>query len=261
VRERSHRPDRKYAAIPNDAMRNTALSIEARGLLALLMTYSDHWEFNRDHLMQIAGMGKDRFGKVMGELVAAGYVRVVITRTTGGHFVGKTWVICDDRTDVREMPTSADVREMPTSADVRENRRPVKPSSGETAPIRIPTEKKTNRQEDQGALPLEADMGIPTSSERHAEKPKDDGFNRFWAVYPKKAGKADALKSWPKAITKADPETIILAATRYAETGEVKRGFAKNAQGWLNGERWNDEDLKPKRDTGYRPAPDWYGTH
>jgi uncharacterized protein YdaU (DUF1376 family) len=92
---------------------------------------------------------------------------------------------------------------------------------------------------------------------RAAKPPKDDSFDRFWAVYPKKAGKADALKAWPKAIAKADPETIILAASRYAETGEVVRGFAKNAQGWLNGERWNDEDLKPKRDTGYRPIPDW----
>ena len=257
MRERSHRPDRKYAAIPNDAMRNPALSIEARGLLALLMTYSDHWEFKRDHLLEVTGMGKDRFGKVMGELVAAGYVRMVPLRDAGGHLAGRTWLICDDGTDVREMPTSADVREI---------RRPVNPTSGKSAPIRKPTEKKTNREEDQAALPLEADMGNPTSEAPRSEKSKDDSFDRFWAVYPKKAGKADALKAWSKAITKTDPETIIIAARRYADwlasgkPGEF-RPSVKFAQGWLNGERWNDEELKPRRDTGYRPAPDWYGTH
>ncbi len=250
MRERSHRPDRKYAAIPNDAMRNKDLSMDARGLLALMMTYSDDWQFHRDYLMEITGFGRDRFQKAMRELSAAGYVELVPIRDDGGHMAGTTWIIRDDPTE------SLKTR---SSAESLKNRQPVKPTAGETVPLRRPTGKKTNREEDQaslafGALPHANDAGTaPTSAEK-----ADDAFNRFWAVYPKKAGKADALKAWPKAVAKADVETIILAAKRYAETGDVARGFAKNAQGWLNGERWNDEDLRQSgSDTGYRPRPDW----
>lgn len=264
MRERSHRPDRKYAAIPNDAMRNPALSIEARGLLALLMTYSDHWEFKRDHLMQVAGMGKDRFGKVMGELVASGYVRVVITRTTGGHFVGKTWVICDDRTDVREIPTTA---------DVRENRRPVEPSSGKSAPIRKPTEKKTNREEDQGDLPLdEQNVEAPREviEAKIAEKQVEKDFERFWGAYPKCPRKTDKPKAKAlfsaivqgrhKQISITDAGRIIAGAEAYAKT-DPDPAYIPLPTTWLNGARWDQFDATTRRDTGYRPAPDWYGTH
>jgi len=131
MRERSTRPDRKYAAIPNEAMRDKRLSIEARGLLAMLMTYADDWQFNRDHLMEMVGMGKDRFGRVMGELITSGYVERVYTRDSAGQLLGKSWVIRDDATDVRETRTM-------DATDVRENRRPGNPTSGKSANIRKP---------------------------------------------------------------------------------------------------------------------------
>lgn len=89
MRERSSRPGRLYAAVPNDAMRDKRLSIEARGLLALLMTYSDEWVFIKEHLQEIAGIGRDKFERVMGELISEGYVERVLTREaeTGSFLV------------------------------------------------------------------------------------------------------------------------------------------------------------------------------
>lgn len=232
MRERSSRPNRKYASIPNDAMRDKRLSAEARGLLALLMTYSDDWQFQRDHLMEMIGMGKDRFGKVMGELISCGYVELIATRDEKGRLLGKTWVIKDDATDVREMPTS-------DATDVRENRRPEKPTSGKSAPIRIPTEKKTNLEEDLFG------SNEPQRSRVKPEAEKPDRFDDFWAAYPKKVAKPEARKAWAKAIKTHDPQHIIDAAKVYARSEQVERGFAKHPQGWLNGERFNDADLQP----------------
>jgi hypothetical protein len=231
MRERSNRPGRKYAAIPNEAMRDKRLSAEARGLLALLMTYSDDWHFQRDHLMDLIGMGKDKFGKVMGELITHGYVEMVFTRDDKGHLLGKTWVIKDDATDVREMPTS-------DSTDVRETRRPVNPTSGESAHIRIPTGKNTNREED-----------LFGSNEPHsARKPHkpEDRFEEFWEAYPRKVAKDRAPKAWKLACKKADPDKIIAAAKRYAvlRAGEDEQ-FTAHASSWLNAGRFNDPDLQP----------------
>lgn len=82
------------------------------------------------------------------------------------------------------------------------------------------------------------------------DKPKSDGFDEFWKVYPTKAGKEDAQKAWRKAITVAPPATIIAAAARYAEwlnSGGPSefRPQVKFAQGWLNGKRWEDPAIAP----------------
>lgn len=36
-------------------------------------------------------------------------------------------------------------------------------------------------------------------------------FDRFWALYPRKTSKLDAMKAWQKAITMETPENIIAA--------------------------------------------------
>lgn len=74
----------------------------------------------------------------------------------------------------------------------------------------------------------------------------DPVFDAFWSEYPKKAGKAEARKAFAKALGKTTPENLIEKARLYAEwllsaqPGEF-RPQPKNAQGWLNGERWEDE--------------------
>jgi hypothetical protein len=230
-------------------MRDKRLSIEARGLLAMLMTYADDWQFNRDHLMEMVGMGKDRFGRVMGELITFGYVERVYTRDEAGQLLGKSWVIRDDATDVRETRTM-------DATDVRENRRPGKPMSGKSAPIRIPTDQENQSSEEN--QDLFGSIEPQKENAREPEKFTDDGFDRFWSVYPKKAGKAEAQRAWRKAITQAPAETIIAAAKRYADwlnggrPGEF-RPQAKHAQGWLNGQRWTDPDIAPQPARRFQP--------
>lgn len=238
MRERSTRRGRAYAAIPNAAMRDRRISIEARGLLALLMTYADDWVFHRDHLMEMVGMGKDRFGRVMGELIATGYVRIEYVRADGGRLSGKTWVICDDATDVREMPTS-----VPT--DVRENRRPVKPSSGKTAPIRRPTD-----QEDQPVRTLFDPIGSQSPvadapASQHQSNEVDHRFDEFWSAYPRRLEKKGARAKFAAAVKAgADPAQIVAGAKRYAahcERERIEERYRKHPTTWLNNGCWDDE--------------------
>jgi hypothetical protein len=70
--------------------------------------------------------------------------------------------------------------------------------------------------------------------------PADDaGFERFWAAYPKKAGKGDARNAWKKARSKASLEQILnaLAAQRFSP----EERYQPHPATWLNGERWLDE--------------------
>lgn len=73
----------------------------------------------------------------------------------------------------------------------------------------------------------------------------DQGFEEFWSVYPRRTAKAAAKKSWERAVVKikADPQTIIAGARRYAEQRRGKdQEFIAHPSTWLNQQRWLDED-------------------
>jgi len=94
--------------------------------------------------------------------------------------------------------------------------------------------------------------GDPAAGPKPPRKPRgqqDYGYNanpdfiQFWQEYPKKSGKPEAFAAWLKALARgADPELIIKAAARYAADPQRSAAHTKNPQGWLNGERYADDD-------------------
>lgn len=74
-------------------------------------------------------------------------------------------------------------------------------------------------------------------------------FDDFWALYPKKRNRADALKAWPKAIKKVPASVIVDAARRLREDPNLPDlGFIPDGSTWLNGERWTNGPYPPRRD-------------
>ena len=80
----------------------------------------------------------------------------------------------------------------------------------------------------------EAKSSVPVGAET---------FARFWSAYPKRTGRKEAERKWAKAIKDgADPEVLIAAAGRYAESrsGQDSR-FTAHPATWLHQGRWDDE--------------------
>jgi hypothetical protein len=67
-------------------------------------------------------------------------------------------------------------------------------------------------------------------------------FDEFWEAFDDKRGKANALKVWKSKKLDDVAEDVISGAKIYVSQirGEEPK-YWKQAQGWLNGERWNDE--------------------
>ncbi|SRR6266404_152842 len=72
---------------------------------------------------------------------------------------------------------------------------------------------------------------------------------RFWAAFPNKIGKADAMKAFDKASGKVTPEVMFPALNRYANKTD-DRPFC-NPSTWLNQERWLDQ---PAANNGNRTS-------
>lgn len=242
MRERTRRPQRAYAAIPNKAMRDTSISMEARGLLALLMTYSDDWVFRRDHLMIVTGWGRDKFSKHMGELRKAGYVELVQDRKESGTLLGNTWIIKDENDRETEIQCLG-------STESLKNRPPVKPTSGESGPLRRPETQED--QKERTPIPPEGDLFSGNSDEDEQAPQVDpiaEGFRELWddiwPKHPRKTGKKDCEKVYRQACTgkhpkseKIDPGTLNAAAKRYLASVDDHQ-FLKGLLPWLRLPGW-----------------------
>lgn len=70
-------------------------------------------------------------------------------------------------------------------------------------------------------------------------------FEAFWAEYPTKKSKAAARRAFGKALATAGSlDVLVQGARRYANDPNRDPKKSKYAQGWLNDERWNDEDAE-----------------
>lgn len=69
-----------------------------------------------------------------------------------------------------------------------------------------------------------------------------DGFDEFWAIYPRKTAKTVAIKAWKKVKVDAALLGIILEAVkRQKDTKQWQDGFIPHPATWLNQKRWEDE--------------------
>lgn len=139
MRVKISRAQSRFALIPNDAMRDRGLSIEARGMLAMIMTHSDGYTFIAKSLQSAARIGRDKFQKIMRELSDSGYVLRRPARNENGKLEGWEWLIFDNPNREPENPVVGD-------ADCGNIRRTVLPSDGESGPIRRPKEKEEKEE-------------------------------------------------------------------------------------------------------------------
>ena len=82
---RKHRRDRGYTAIDNSPLLNPALSLQAKGLLAVMMSRPDDWKFYMAWLERQSKNGREAHKNAMAELLEHHYV-VRVERREGGKF-------------------------------------------------------------------------------------------------------------------------------------------------------------------------------
>jgi hypothetical protein len=97
--------------------------------------------------------------------------------------------------------------------------------------------------------------GVTNQVVTHAPNPKPkkiktiaqpDGrandFDRFWAIYPRRVGKAKAAKAWQTAIRTTSPDLIVEGAQRLAADPNLPQAkFIPHPTTWLTRAGWEDD--------------------
>lgn len=89
---RSPRPESGFLLVSHTVVRDRRLTLRARGLLALLLSFPDNWKTSSEHLVRIVPEGRDAVRTALAELEGAGYLRRERRQDEAGRWRTETYV-------------------------------------------------------------------------------------------------------------------------------------------------------------------------
>lgn len=96
-----HSFDDHFTQIPNDWLRDKAISLGAKGLLAQLLSHAPGWRISQESLARDNGIGRDAIRTLINELLEAGYLMRSENRERNekGYLGGYTYTTQDPTQD------------------------------------------------------------------------------------------------------------------------------------------------------------------
>jgi hypothetical protein len=213
-----HSFDDHFTQIPNDWLRDSRISLGAKGLLAQLLSHAPGWRISQENLAFANGVGRDAIRTLINELLEAGYLMRSEDRERNekGYLGGYTYTTQD--------PSGEPTLDKPTQDN----------------PLHKNNILKKNN--------LKNNERIYSDSE----------FDSFWESYPKKVDKGAALRAFRRAIKNQDPAVVIAGAKAYAEDPNLpEKQFIKNPATWLNAEAWANGPLPKRKTTDSKALEEW----
>ncbi len=122
----------------------------------------------------------------------------------------------------------------------------------EPAPLSNAERVKEYRSRKNGVIKNVATQNITMTQK--VTRPSDEAFAAFWSAYPRKVAKPAALRAWNKVKPSDDLVLTILADVERRKEGDQWRRdggqFIPHPATYLNGARWEDEDVVATREAG-----------
>jgi hypothetical protein len=84
-----------FTQISNICLHDKRLSLDARGLMCLLVSYPNNWNFYNKNISQIANIGVDKLNKLYKQLEFLDYIKRTKKRDKKGKFRGYEFELCD----------------------------------------------------------------------------------------------------------------------------------------------------------------------
>jgi hypothetical protein len=83
-----------YFKMKNDTIRDNNLTLKSKGLLALMLSFSESWTFSIKHLITLSKCGEKAVRSALSELIKAGYAKKVVIRKENGRFEKYDYIVC-----------------------------------------------------------------------------------------------------------------------------------------------------------------------
>ncbi len=204
-------PRSNFTALPNLTICDRRLSLRTLGLLVVVLSRPDGWDYSVSGLAAFCQIGRDAIRTSLKELEAAGYLSRRQLHGENGTFAGNEYTIRD----------VSPLTENPATVESEKNQPlPDLPLTVEPLPGN-PTQSNTRLNNNP---PISPQKGKRKAKVEPEGDWMPERFESFWGYYPHdyRGNKKKAKQAW----NKLKPE------------GTVLRAMARALQRHMNGERW-----------------------
>lgn len=221
-----------YTLVFNQLIFDDRLRWQTRGLMIAMLSRPKDWDFSVRGMAKIAKVSKDTMAKAICELETAGYIKRKVQTRKSGRF-GKAGFIVSGR-PIFETKSNGQLPCPNLPGTVSSD--PISsPQLNKEQPSKEQEEKKQTKKS-----PAESDML----------------FNRFWAAYPRKKGKQDAMSAWAKLNPDIALCRVMSAALKWQKQSEQWQSeggqYIPYPAKWLRKRLWEDEpDELPAKSGAY----------
>ena len=209
---------KNYTVMSNHHFKNKEMSLKAKGLLSLILSLPDTWDYSIAGLVAICKESESSVVSALNELKSMGYL--VVKK------------LYPNETKSGRIEYIYDIYEEPI-------KQPLEKQGVENQGIEV------QGIENQGQLNTNKLNTNKLNTKELNTKHIDELFDKFWVVYPKKIGKKCAYNSFKK-IKNLDEEfdKIIQSVEFLKQSKNWKKNngqFIPYPTTFLNQERWKDE--------------------
>ena len=161
---------RDYTVMANHHLRNTALSLKAKGLLSLMLSLPEDWDYTTKGLARICRDGVDSICATVRELEDAGYIIRERVRNRNGQLGSIEYTIVEQPREIPPEPEKPE-RENPVQANpVLDNPVLGKPEQENPAQLNTKKSSKEKSKKDlsstQGSNPIPSSPPTPRDEDR-----------------------------------------------------------------------------------------------
>ena len=214
-----------YTVMSNYHFREKDMSLKAKGLLSLMLSLPEEWDYSVDGLVKLSKDGKDSVISAITELEQFGYLVRSQAKGQDGKFAGYDY-------DVYEQPY--------TEKPFTENPSTVKPMT------------ENPQQLNTKPLNTESDINI-TNKKLNINVQTEQEFEEVWKIYPRKEDKKKAFLAYKTARKKASFDEIKKGVETYSNhirVSNTDKRYIKLGATYFNGECWanNYEQAEQKEE-------------
>ena len=214
-----------YTVMSNYHFREKNMSLKAKGLLSLMLSLPEDWDYSVDGLVKLSKDGKDSVISAITELEQFGYLVRSQVKGQDGKFAGYDY-------DVYEQPY--------TEKPFTENPSTVKPMT------------ENPQQLNTKPLNTESDINI-TNKKLNINVQIEQEFEEVWKIYPRKEDKKKAFMAYKTARKKASFDEIKKGVETYSNhirVSNTDKRYIKLGATYFNGECWanNYEQSEPQEE-------------
>jgi predicted DNA-binding transcriptional regulator len=203
--------ENNFTQVKNSWLRDPNLSMKAKGLLVYFMTHEIGYTITLGQIEREMSDGKSAIRAAIDELVEVGYLVTQRTVKENGWNAGLAYILSE--------PAKTPMSENPT--------------------LENPTLENRTAYREQNLI-----------REENLKENIHPHFEQFWNVFPRKAGKQDAIKAFDKAVTNFGFDVVLAGAIRFAHDPNLpSKEFIPYPATWLNRGSWDDEPLPERTKT------------